>query len=334
MDGKKALGRYVKRSTAGRIFGWLLLIVGLLCLCGGCVSGEEDGNQEAQAFYPVDADIDSYCYVDAAGISPWLFEYDGDIYYALEDAQGNNYILRWSKWDDMEDMTQREEYWLRESDGMAVPPAYRFQGLVKPIGTTVEENLAEVLGLTLVSFRQYFGNRMLAADETPTSGSTVGFYVLGGLLAAIGFCLLMEDLGPALAFKRSVRRLEETGRLEQAAAELEMDIFTVGKNRARLGTHFLYGRHTGVVVSYEDIVWAYRYRSTYAGIISLRTDLVIRTLAWNGVTAIRFGRKDRHGELDQVLAYIASRNPETFLGYSQPNAAAYNEKRREARRNR
>lgn len=331
MEAKKILAKYVKVSPIWKILGWLFLLLGILCLCAGFSSGEDDAALESGEFYPVDGEIDSYCYIDAVGISPWLFQYDGDTYYAVEDAQGYNYILRVPDWKELASLPEQEEYWARESDEVSMPEAYRFQGLTKPMGNTATENLADVLGTTMVTFQQYFGNCLLDAGETPTSDTTVACYLLGFVLVVLGIIMLMVDLGPAMAFKRSLRRLEETGRLEEAARELEMARHTVGKNRGRLGSHFLYGRHTGMVVSYDDITWAYRYQATYAIFVALNTRLVIRTLGWNGATAINFGRKDKYGELDQVLAYISAQNPETFLGYSQQNAAAYNEKRREAK---
>lgn len=157
---------------------------------------------------------------------------------------------------------------------------------------------------------------------------TVG---IGALMLAVGFFMLIIGLlGPLPALIRmnaNLKRLEELGLLEKAAEELDSPSATVvGKGKGVLTENFLFGKNTGLVLPYTDILWTYKHKQTTTVLfIPVQTveSLMICTAKKQAIQAINLGGKDKKEELKNAILTIYQKNPNVLVGYSQENQKAY-----------
>lgn len=155
-------------------------------------------------------------------------------------------------------------------------------------------------------------------------GDESGIYVVGCLFAAaIAMIFLAVGLPSFLQARKCIKLLENRGMLEQAAEELSgTNVLVIGKKKAVLTEHFLFGRKMGVALPYGDILWCYQRRMRY-NLIQIIDTLVISTADTANLTAINLGRMDRHNVLAQAVAEIQRGNPRLLVGYTKENRKAY-----------
>ena len=324
MDAKKILAKYAKASAGLTVTGWICVALAAVLVITGLVAYSNAGNVEPQEFFPSESEVGSYVYIDVVGISPWLYKYDGAVYFSVEDYEGYLYTIRWTE-SKRDALTEYQEYWERESDDVTMPEPYRLCGIVQTTSSDTRESLAEVWDISELEYNQYFGTLYMNANSTPGSSSSSGHYVGAMFFGIIGLLFLLQTLKPNKDFKNSIKRLEEAGELERAAEELSSgEYITVGKDRARMTGRYIFGKGTGVIVRYGDILWCYK-QTLRRNFINVNAFLIVNTAQHAGLTAVNFGKHDKKKELEQALVYIAQRNPNALIGYNQPNIVAYNE---------
>lgn len=154
------------------------------------------------------------------------------------------------------------------------------------------------------------------------------------LCAPIGLSLfycLFELLPVSIATNRTIKRLEQSGKLEQVAAELEDDYAqSICRNKVMFTPNYLLWKRKGDVCACEDILWAYTRRESTVYLfisMSVTDSLVIHT--GKQIYTINLGKKDKENELANVLQTLYSKNPNMLVGYTEENKAMVGQLRKQ-----
>lgn len=321
MDSKKIIKKYIMPGglvSVGALVFSLLLVVTL-------VMGITALNAEVPDpvdFYPSETPVGVSAYIDVVGVSNWLYQYDEAVYYSVEDAYGYLYTVRLND-RQLKEMAAQTDYWNRTSETAPMPEPYRLVGVVQKTGSTVQESLAESWGISVAEYEEYFGVNFLNATTNVGAENSAPWFI--GALFSFLFALLclVFQLRAASVSKKCLKVLEERCLLEKAAQQLENaeGHFVVGKNRGVLTQDFIFGKGTGAVVPYGDVVWAYKQDQRRSFITC--SYLMVGT-PWLGVeSVIDLNNADKYGYISDALAMIAEKNPEALLGFSNENRKAY-----------
>lgn len=323
MDAKKALKKYLGANSVVCVIGWVLAAV-TVCMVVLAALASTEGRDEATRFHPLDSKSGSYVYLDVVGVSEWLYKVDSAVYYTAEDAEGYVYTVRLSN-TEYNTMWSQRRYWDRESDDVEIPLPHRIYGVAQKISIGAKSNLCEVWGLTSSEYEDYFGTLYLNATTTPNEEKTAMYGVFALFSGMFALIILIVVMTPSGKLKKCLRRLEQNGQLERAAEQLESQArYTVGKDIARLSEEYIYGKGTGVVVRYDDIVWCYK-QTIRRNFVVTNSNLLICTADLEKAPAIMIGGSDKNNEIEQALVMIGQKNPMALLGYSQENQKAYRE---------
>ena len=327
MDAKYTIKKYIQPSKALAVVTVLLLVVTVVCLAAWFMtisSADAVAMEKMDEFYPNESEVGSMAYVDVVGISNWLYDYDGAVYYSVEDAEGYFYTVRVSE-DEYKKMKAQQEYWLRESDSEPMPEAHRLTGVVSTTVPTVKSSLAESWDISVSEYEQYFGKLYLNTTTTAGEEKAMGWFVgmiFCGIFAGI---LLACLIGASSRTRKSLNTLEERGLLERAAMELEAPgNLTIGKDQARLSQQFLFERGGGIAIPFGDILWCYQ-QTRQQGFSTVGVNLIVRTASGKMLQAISVPGKDKKGLVREAMVWIAQHNPNVFLGYTNENMAAYSQ---------
>lgn len=332
MDSKQILKKYVKPSSAALVAGIVLLALAAALLVGGIISAN---NAKANAAAPVqfnsrESESGSYVYLDVVGISNWLYNDEGAIYYTAVDADANLYTVRVSD-SDYNKMTAQQEYWLDENQDAPQPEPYRLTGLAAKAGTTLQKALSESWEILPLEYNSYFGTMYLNATTDPVAEAGVIFFVFAFMCFLFSLVLCIAGIMQSVNFNKTVQALEQANLLDRAAAELnDPSNMILGKDRARLSQNFLFGKGTNAVVPYSDIQWVY-HRNLKQYFITVNCCLIVNTLGKTGITAVNFGKADKHNELGRGVDLMAQRNPNMLLGFTNENRKAYNDRKKAAK---
>lgn len=189
--------------------------------------------------------------------------------------------------------------------------------------------------LSYVSGRNWtwiVGLLLLAVSILIFSNTDSVLILLAIVLIFVGAYYLLRaltvDLPAVRRAKKSVERLQNSGKLGQAAAEFAVGGNVIGKDKAVFTENFLFGHQNGAAVAYEDILWVYKrsFTQRVMGIPVKTVDsLIISTAGQKEICAVNLGRRDKKNELDAVAARIQERNPKVLAGYTPENKKAYKE---------
>lgn len=322
MDSRKIIKKYIMPGGFVRIGAVLCAIVLAVTLVMGLMALNAETPDPVE-FYPSETPTGTMAYIDVVGVSNWLYDYDGAVYYSVEDAEGYLYTVR-LKASQLKEMSAQEEYWNRTTETAPMPEAYRLVGYVQKTSDDVRESLAQSWDITVVEYDQYFGENFLNATTSVGAENSAGWFV-GALFSGL-FCLLFIILQSRAASvaKKCLAVLEDRCLLEKAAQQLQNKDaqLVIGKNRGILTQDFIFGKGTGAVFTYEDIVWAYK-QDQKRNFVLVNSYLMAAT-AWMGAQSIiDLNGPDKTGCIGDALAVIGRRNPQVILGYTKENRKAY-----------
>lgn len=321
MDARKTIERYILPKTM-TVVALVLVAAALVFAIGGITAmGAADG--EALEFYPNESETGTMAYIDAVGISGWLYKYDDAVYYTALDQEGYLYTVRLSD-SQYDRLSAQYAYWMDESEN-AVPPApFRLEGLVKDVSADTRSAIADVWGLTTAEYDQLFGKKLLDATTSAGEAASASWFVGAMVCGLLGVAFLLATGRSRRIAKKCLKVLEENQRLELAAAQLEnpLNHTVVGKNKGILTQDFLFGKGTGMAVAYSDIIWAYQHNRK-RNFVPVNSYLMVGTLATAVEVAIDLNRNDRQGAIVQALEVIARQNPEAMIGYSRDNGKVF-----------
>lgn len=320
MNEGKTLRRYIHWSSPVKKLLTLLLF---LAAAGSLFMAVQASNKKDPT--PVELDTfrtedGSYVYVDAVGVSDWVYQVGNNTtYYMLLDAEDNYFVAVISD-EDYKTLSAQKRYF---EEDVEMPDPVRLIGVCKNTGNAVRDSFMDVLELEGDQFDAYFGKTTLWVGETPSKNSFGAWMFLTVLLLGGGVALLLINLLKGKETRRALARLEQRGLLNQAQSELESPtVRSEQKDQFRLGTRFLFGKGIGLAASWEDVIWCYLSVSEYNFIVRFRK-LIICTA--DGVQHRKYFRLKQKDEMVALMDYIQERNPNVMLGYSLDNNRAWRE---------
>lgn len=321
MDAQKTIKRYILPRGMAIAAAALILAAAVLGVLSFAAMRSVD--IEALEFYPSDSDNGTMAYIDVVGISDWLYQYDSTVYYTALDAEGYLYTVRLTD-SQFEKLAPQLAYWNDESEDAVMPDAFRLEGLVTAMPSDARTALAECWRITTAEYDLYFGTKCL--DATTSAGeAAAGPWLLGTLLCGIfGVAFLVVAVRSAGTAGKFLRRLDELGLTERAARQLQDSACgtVIGKNRGILTQDFLFGKGTGVVVPYSDILWCYQL-DRKRNFVPVNSYLMVGTMASAPAGAVDMNRNDRQGVIAEALEVIAQRNPGAMVGYNREFAKTF-----------
>lgn len=322
MDSKKIIKKYIMPGGFVRFGAVILGIVLAVTLVMGLITLTADPGDPV-AYDTTTTPTGTMAYIDVVGVSNWLYQYDDAVYYTVEDVYGDLYTVR-LKDSQLKELSAQEKYWNRVSDAVPAPEAYRLVGLVQNAGSDVRESLAQSWDITTADYEAYFGMTFLNATTTAGAQNSALWFVgalISGLLALL--CLIFQLRASSMA-KKCLGVLEERCLLDKAAQQLEnpAEQLIIGKNRGILTQDFVFGKGTGAVVAYSDILWAYK-QDAKRNFMPVNSYLMVAT-SWMGAQGVvDLNAPDKTGCIGDALAVIATRNPRAMLGFTNENRSAY-----------
>lgn len=321
MDARKTIERYILPRTMIAIS--LLLVAAALVFGVVGVAAMGAADSEALEFYPNDSQTGSMAYIDVVGISGWLYKNDDAVYYTALDREGYLYTVRLSD-NQYEKLSAQYEYWMDEDENAVPPSPFRLEGLVKDVSADTRSTICEVWGLTAAEYDQIFGKRMLDATTSAGEAAAASWFFGTMVCGLFGIALMLVAGRSKRNAKKCLKVLKESNRLELAAAQLENPTShtVVGKNKGVLTQDFLFGKGTGIVVAYSDIIWAYQHNRK-RNFVPVNSYLMVGTIATAVEAAVDLNRNDKHGVISQALEVIAQQNPDAMIGYSVDNGRVF-----------
>lgn len=308
----------------------MLFLLMLGCLVAGTAKMGHDDTVESVYFYPVGDETGVYAYVDVAGVSDWLYDVDGTVYYALEDTEGYLYIAKLSD-STFDKMAEQQRYWNRTSDSERPAEIYRIYGITESMDLETKTDIASVFEMDVPEFEEYFGDMCLDTSSSPSEN--IGWMWI--CFAILAFCIWMafaiEGGRNKRNLKKGLNELENNGMLDRAADELQSPLVEeIGKGKLYLTRNFIFSKSTGVIVNYRDIVWMYK-RTQRTNFIVTGTYLIINTVKKGNINLLETEGKDKKGLLDKAAQVICDRNPDVLVGFDKENRRLYNEIAKQAK---
>lgn len=253
---RKKIKKYIRISTVGQVFIWVLLLTALVTFLIGGYFTVTAGRESMVEFDPVSSPGGEYCYLDVVGVSNWLYKTNRDgsekIYYAVEDAEGYVYIASIPEKEHRK-MTAQTEYWLRESSDAPIPEPYRLKGVSYGLyeGSEVRESLAYSLDVDKgEEFERYFGKWYLNGGVNPREQRKYGYWLASLFSGLFGIIVLYSYLGRIRNTGKSLKALEKSGKLSEAAEELEAGDGSFG---CVVSEHYMFVRRYGIAVPVDSI---------------------------------------------------------------------------------
>lgn len=322
MDSKKIIKRYTMPGAFVRVGCVLFTILLAATLVMGVLALNAQVEEPVE-FYPSETATGTMAYIDVVGVSSWLYRYDDMVYYSVEDAEGYLYTVR-LKDSQFNAMTAQQAFWNRATENEPMPQAYRLVGYVQQTTDELKENLAQSWSITVEDYDLYFGTLFLNATTSVGAENSAPWFLgalFSGLFALL--CFILQSRAASVS-KKCLKVLEEHCLLEKAAQQLEnpTDHLVIGKNRGILTQDFIFGKGTGAVIAYSDVLWAYK-QDQRRNFVVANSYLVVGTAESGVQNAIDLNRGDRQGHIGDALAKISEKNPQAMLGYTNANRKAY-----------
>lgn len=328
MDSRRIVKKYICSATALKVLTAIFAVLTVASLVMVFVAGAGktvtlDPKETAVEFDSMTHDEGDYAFVDIIGVSENLL----DDYYLAEDAY-YSYLVRLTD-AQFAEMEAQQIYWNRVSEDEEAPEAYRLYGKVEDISDAMISTLSTGFEITEADVTSSLGIQQLDGTATlsPTTVTEKGdnemwivFAVMGGMFTLIfGIALLCSH---AIANKH-LNRLEQLGLMDKAAAELELESnFQVNKDQARLSPSFVFGKGSGFVARYEDIVWCYR-KNVRTNFVIVNSFLYIGTRYGKEQSLTSAAISDKFDAFQQTAGRIAQKNPTVMFGYTSQNRKAY-----------
>lgn len=251
MDSRKEIAGYTKPSLFHTIVAWTAMILFAACLFTGIAKAVVNGKKQEEPFDGVNAEKYNPYYIDVVGISNWFYKERIDNssheFCIALDNNDEYHVVEISVRDER-NLDPQAAYWRGESD--TAPEPYRLYGWALPIAdkSDLQSQLYFASGVgSYNELKELFGTAYLTTFRT----GSLDIYFVGALgFGFIGIVAMLTWLGKRAVMKRCLDALEVSGRIDPAARELQN---FASKEHCILGDCFLFAKHQGVVVPYEDI---------------------------------------------------------------------------------
>lgn len=321
----KKVRKYIGASGLRRFFCCLFAALTLLSLLPML---KKDKVENAVSFDPVYSSVFNYVYLDAVGVSDWAYrqydEYDPSDFVTFnfaEDAEGYLYTVFFDEiTPEKMGMSEQREYWDRESKDAAQPEPVRIYGTVSRFTAKERKDFAEYWGISKEEFRDYFGKKYMRVGDT-TWDTYGGIWIVAALILGVITMVVFEGAGK---IKKNRKKCLSALSGDNVAYEFEAPTTaSINDDRGRASAHYLYGRHTGTVLKYEDILWCYIFPDS--GKAKSAAYLTAYT-ASDKLTAVKLKRSADDESFGNIISIITQHNPDVLVGYTPDNMRAYAER--------
>ena len=322
MNESKQLRSYIRVFTVPKKIAALVLFLACAFFFWMAFQAKEKKDPDPKPMDTMLSENGSYVYVDAVGVSDWVYEVKSTTYYMVVDADYDCYVAKISA-ADLKKLSAPRAWFDSEDDDAPMPEPVRLTGVCKGISSTVRSSFSEVLELSEEDFDAYFGEKGIWVGETP-SGNVFALWLVPAIISLAGaVVLLLIGLAKGKATKRAIARLEQRSMLPQAEADLSSPtVRSERKDQFRMSGRFLFGKGIGLAAAWDDVLWCYQSVTRYNFIVTYRI-LVICTA--DGIRHEAYYRKKDQDEIVGLMDYIGQQNPNVMLGYSLDNNRAYRE---------
>ncbi len=155
-------------------------------------------------------------------------------------------------------------------------------------------------------------------------------FIILFLIPYVNICALIAFLFSTIpAIRRAnkfIKKLEEEGKLQNAAAELTSSAAKhYMKGKVVLTPNYVFCKKRGYVFSYDEIAWAYRHTNTTTFLfipVNTIDSIYLATRTMKPTQVASMG-KDKLGEIKNVLIDIYNHNNNCLLGYTDETKAKY-----------
>ncbi len=311
----------IKKVLTGKlimlIVGIAFLLISIFCFYKvGASSGTEQENaiSFAEAYDENQINDDIYVYVDVDSEPYGIGYYDNsEMYYYVTDDQGI-YVMRCSK-----------------SEYESVLADIEAQGYSHVVGTI--SNLdEEVIEMAIETYNEgetdaeyiidrdtfdgYFGD--IAINVGGSTASEGGVSVLGIVffIAAV-FCMIIGGVG-YFVYNKEISRFSDV-EAQMLTAELNdpRTVYIKKANTLLTPNHIVSAGNRLTIVSYDEIMWAYRFDQSY-NLIPILTNIRIYTNKFvlkniSDMSGLTFKKTEI---INQILETIQAHNPQIAIGYT------------------
>lgn len=327
---------YFATPKSRKIACLILAAIFAVMIAGAVFASQKPAVEPVQLTRALDG-TSTYTYLDFQLLSEWMYKVTGDsnyTYYEAMDPDENWYIVALD--DDLVEQLKpyQDAYNYFYVDGAPyaeIPEPYRITGMTYPLSSDDISALASSYSVTDTEYTDFFGTYYL--DEGTNPGNIdMALFVIGAAFTGIILLTLIAITASVRSrYKKSDERLYALGKSDDAEFEFTaIDNLRFEKSKLILSEHFAYAGSTGVVASYEDIVWLYKYVQRNHGVV-VSTQLIAGLI--NGRTGALASRFVTDELIEQAVAKILRQNPNVLVGYSFDNARQYRAKVKEFKLN-
>ena len=337
MKPEKKIRKYVGPSMWIRALSWATLAAAIVSLLMCTAFRRDESRREPALFDPYGSGASDYVYLDVVGVSDWALKRTSSgttiTYYFALDPEGYAYVLVFTN-DDLDKMSAQRGFWdecLEGGDSAVMSEPFRVYGSGRKVTADVKGELAEYLGISEEDFDSRLGTQLMSVGNEPSRLAnelwTVSTVVCA--LACFAFSLLRTKVNSSA--RKCIAVLRERGLLEQAAAELDAESTArVSGDCGRASENFIFGRGTGAVMPYGDVIWAF-ISVAQTGVAS-KSYLVLSTAECRRLAAVDLGAAAivAQCEGETLLGIITEHAPDVIVGFSKENERACRERRAKA----
>lgn len=147
------------------------------------------------------------------------------------------------------------------------------------------------------------------------------------IINIIGLIVLLCATLPTLSrAKKSIAKLEANGVLDKAAEEMiSANAKHLIKGNAIFTENYMFCKRTGLVFTYDEIMWAYKHRLTHRFLmipIHVTDSLYLATKSIKPRAVASMG-KDKKDEIKNAILEIYYHNNKCLVGYTNETVANY-----------
>jgi len=317
---------YFATPKSRKITAVILAAIVLAMILGAMLASQKPAVEPVQLSHALDG-TSTYTYLDFQLLSEWMYKVTGDsnyTYYEAMDPDENWYIVALN--DDLVEQLKpyQDAYNYFYVDGAPyaeIPEPYRITGMTYLLSSDDISALASSYSVTDTDYTDFFGTYYLDEGTNPGNAAFALFIVGAAFSGLILLILIAVSASIQNRYKKSDERLYALGKSDDAEFEFTaMDNLRFEKSKLILSEHFAYAGSTGVVASYEDIIWLYKYVQRNHGVV-VSTQLIAGLI--NGRTAALATRFVTDELIEQAVMKILRQNPNVLVGYSIDNARQF-----------
>lgn len=325
-ESSKQLRDYLGGPKWMRIVQLALLALAAIFFVAGIILLSKDPDPaSAVEFYPDDDALKrKYVYVDVIGVSDYIASYGTtDKWYIALDPYGFGYVLKLD-YSQFLSLSKHVDWWYSDEEYDIDPT--RIYGMPAKISDELADIIQEVFEYdSREDVYDVFGKYYLNAPVTPYEGPG-GFLMFLAILSLVSLLVLFTTSAVRNeALKRCIKRLNQLGLTDEAAAQLESPVNEIiGDDVTRISQDFIYCKQTGTVIPLSDILWVYGHVQRYNGaVVSETLQAATRNNKTQAICQVSKKKGTDTDSFSRIMEVIHERFPDVMLGYSLENLNAY-----------